>query len=221
MNRMLLAVRTFSPIQIFASSLENARARWRVAPPSAHNADAAQATDARLVAKHLAGDPHAFEELVKRYTGAVYNIAFRFTNNAADAEHVSQETFLRAWHALPRLVTNRPLKPYLLKIAVNLCRDWAEQNTVQTVDWDEQADHLFADDGGDPLENLTDRELQARVRAKLQGLPPLYRTVLALRYSEELTYEEMATALDLPLNTVRTHLHRAKARLRELLEQDE
>lgn len=218
---MSLAVRRPSLSQVLASSAAIARARWRVAQPAARTIEIAEGTDAVLVAKHLAGDPHAFAELVQRYTRAVYHIAFRFTNDAADAEHITQETFLRAWHALPRLDANRPLKPYFLKIAVNLCRDWAEQNTVQTVDLDGQAEQLYSDDADDPFQNLTDMELRARVRAKVELLPPLYRTVLALRYSEELSYEEMATALDLPLNTVRTHLHRAKTKLRVLLEQAE
>ncbi|MDL1897902.1 sigma-70 family RNA polymerase sigma factor, partial [Anaerolineae bacterium CFX7] len=111
-----------SPLQILASI-----ARARVAPPTVLSSANVELSDAALVAQHLAGDPHAFAELVQRYTGAVYNIAFRFTNNAADAEQISQETFLRAWRALPRLDAQRPLKPYLAKIALNLCRDWAAQ----------------------------------------------------------------------------------------------
>ena len=204
---------------ILASGLENARARVRATKPLTQHERAALA-DAELVARHLSGDPHAFAELVKRYTNAVYNITFRFTTNAADAEHLTQETFLRAWYALPRVDAQRPLKPYLLKIAVNLCRDWAAKMQVQFADLDEHAETL-ADDAPDPFENLSDGELRARVRAKLEQLPPLYRAVLTLRYSEELSYEEMASALDMPLNTVRTHLHRAKAKLRALLEQDE
>jgi RNA polymerase sigma-70 factor (ECF subfamily) len=207
--------------RVLAASGEGARARWRVAPPLARERRASSLADAELVAQHLAGDPRAFAELVKRYTNAVYNVTYRFTQNTAEAENLTQETFLRAWHALPRLDSERPLKPYLMKIAVNLCRDWAEQTRVKMVELDADDESLVADDAHDPLQNLSDQELRERVRAKLELLPPLYRTVITLRYSEDMTYEEMATALDLPLNTVRTQLHRAKARLRELLEQDE
>lgn len=203
-----------------ASSMERARARWRVTPRTRESEIHAR-DDAALAAKHLAGDPHAFAELVKRYTRAVYNVTYRFTNNAADAENLTQETFLRAWHALPRLALDRPLKPYFTKIAVNLCRDWAERNRIEMTALDADDETMFADDAHDPLRALSDRELRERVRAKLELLPPLYRTVIALRYNEEMAYEEMATALDMPLNTVRTHLRRAKARLRGLLEQDE
>lgn len=216
---MSLALHLSAPLSSLASSLTHARER--VAQPSARPIAVAAESDAKLVAKHLAGDPHAFAELVKRYSGAVYNVAFRFTNNAGEAEHVAQETFLRAWRSLPRLDAQRPLKPYLLKIAVNLCHDWAARALVQPVPWDEQAAELYVDDTADPFQNLSDMELRARVRTQLDQLPPLYRAVLTLRYSEELSYEEMAVALDLPLNTVRTHLHRAKAKLRALLERDE
>lgn len=206
-----------TPFPALTAAWENARARvrektWRRAE---------NFTDAELVAQHLAGDPRAFAELVKRYTHAVYNVTYRFTNHAEEAEHLTQETFLRAWNALARLDTQRPLKPYLMKIAVNLCRDWAEQTHVEWVGLDSQNETLLADDAADPLENLSDQELREHVRAKIELLPPLYRAVIVLRYTEELSYEEIAAALELPLNTVRTHLHRAKARLRELLEQAE
>ncbi|MBI4672153.1 MAG: sigma-70 family RNA polymerase sigma factor [Chloroflexi bacterium] len=204
-----------------ASSMDRVRARWRVARPRTRETETHAPDDATLAAKHLAGDPHAFAELVKRYTRAVYHVTYRFTNNAADAENLTQETFLRAWNALPRLALDKPLKPYFVKIAVNLCRDWAARNRVELTPLDADDETIFAADAHDPLQTVSDQELRARVRAKLELLPPLYRTVIALRYGEEMAYEEMATALEMPLNTVRTHLHRAKARLRELLEQDE
>lgn len=204
--------------QMLASSMDDARARWRTARSPQEPAHAVD--DAALVAKHLTGDPHAFAELVKQYTGVVYNVTYRFTNNAAEAENLTQETFLRAWNALPRIALDRPLKPYILKIAVNLCHDWAEQNQVAGATLDDHAETLAAGDAADPLQNASDRELRERVHAKLELLSPLQRTVIVMRYTEEMSYQEMATALDLPLNTVRTLLHRAKARLREWMEQD-
>jgi RNA polymerase sigma-70 factor, ECF subfamily len=214
----LAAAKRRNVFQMLASSMDDVRARWRTS--RAKDVPLREADDAALVAKHLAGDPHAFAELVKRYTSAVYNVTYRFTNNAAEAENLTQETFLRAWNALPRITTDRPLKPYILKIAVNLCHDWAEQNKVPSAALEEHEETLIADDAADPLQNVSDQELRERVRTKLELLSPMHRTVITMRYSEEMSYEEMATALSLPLNTVRTHLHRAKARLRELMEQD-
>lgn len=200
-----------------AAHIRTARKRW-LAVPIAETV--AAATDVELVTTHLAGDPRAFSELVKRYTQAIYNVAYRFTNDAHEAENLTQETFLRAWNVLPRLTLDKPLKPYFVRIAVNLCHDWAEQKKLANVTPLEEGDEIdFPDEESDPLRAVSDAELRDRVRANIELLPPLYRTVITLRYTEEMSYDEMATALDLPVNTVRTHLHRAKTRLRELLEQ--
>lgn len=181
----------------------------------------ARASDAALVTQHLAGDPRAFAELVKRYTNAIYNVTYRFTNDASEAENLTQETFVRAWHALPRLALDKPLKPYFIKIAVNLCRDWAEQKKIAwAAPFELENENAFADENADPLRAVSDNELRERVRVKMDALPPLFRAVLTLRYTEELSYEEISHALNMPLNTVRTHLHRARAKLRELLEQE-
>jgi RNA polymerase sigma-70 factor (ECF subfamily) len=204
---------------VFSAQIQSLRRKWLSAPSA--TTSLVISTDAELVTKHLAGDPQAFAELVKRYTGTIYNVAYRFTNDAYEAENIAQETFLRAWNVLPRLALDKPLKSYFVKIAVNLCHDWAEQKKVSIVlplDGDEDVD--LPDEGNDPLRAASDTELRERIQVNLELLPPLHRTVITLRYTEEMSYEEMASVLDLPVNTVRTHLHRAKGRLRHLLEQE-
>ncbi len=180
-----------------------------------------RATDAELVARYRAGEPEAFRELVNRHTPALYNLVYAFTGDRAESEHLTQETWLRVWSALARIQLDRPLKPYLLRVAINLCRTWAARKRMAwlSVDADEIQD-LLADESEDVFERLSKSELQRCVRAAIEKLPPLYRTVLVLRYSEDLSYEEIAEALNLPLNTVRTHLRRAKAKLRELLSRE-
>ncbi len=204
---------------VLAAQIESVRRRWLSAPTV--TAPLVIATDGELVSNYLAGDPQAFAELVKRYTSAIYNVAYRFTNDAHEAENVTQETFLRAWNALPRLALDKPLKPYFVKIAVNLCRDWAVQKKMATVlQFESEEEFDVPDENGDPLRAVSDAELRERIQQKLEDLPPLLRTVITLRYTEEMSYEEIAAALDMPMNTVRTHLHRAKGRLRYLLEQE-
>jgi RNA polymerase sigma-70 factor (ECF subfamily) len=212
------ALPAFPVPQFLAARIEATRRRWLSAPA----VEAVTiASDAELVTDHLAGDPRAFSELVKRYNRAIYNVTYRFTNDAYEAENLTQETFVRAWNALPRLALDRPLKPYFMKIAVNLCHDWAEQKKIENVlPLDAESETDIPDELGDPLRAVGEQELVEHIRTKMELLPPLYRTVLAMRYTEEMSYEEMTIALDMPLNTVRTHLHRARARLRELLEQD-
>lgn len=219
MNMTATALSSFPWSSGSAARIESTRRRW-LATPSAEVLGVS--SDAELVTRHLAGDPGAFSELVKRYTKAIYNVTYRFTNDAHEAENLTQETFIRAWSALPRISLDKPLKPYLAKIAVNLCHDWAEEKKIANdLPLEEEGEWDFPDEAGDPLRAASNEELRERIRVKLEALPPLYRTVITLRYTEEMSYDEMATVLDAPVNTVKTHLHRAKARLRELLEQEE
>lgn len=179
------------------------------------------ASDEELVRRHHSGEREAFGELISRYTPAVYNLIYRFTGNRAESENLTQETWVRLWTALPHVELDRPLKPYLLRIALNLCRSRAAKNrpAENDIDIDEAQDWLAQDDG-DIVDRLDDAELTERVRKAIDRLPGMYRAVLTMRYTEEMSYEEIAQALDLPLNTVRTYLHRAKARLREQLSLD-
>jgi RNA polymerase sigma-70 factor (ECF subfamily) len=178
-------------------------------------------SDETLAARHLDGDPQAFRELMQRYTTPIYNLAWRLTRDQMEAENITQDTFLRALNALPRVSLDQPLKPWLFKIAVNLCRQWAERKKPQLFsDFDEGGDtgiEAVPDGATPPLERLEENELRERIRAEVDRLPSLDQTVITLRYVEALTYEQIAQALDLPLNTVRTRLRRAKQKLRAAL----
>ena len=182
---------------------------------------AQQDTDEELVRRHRAGEREAFGELVSRYTPAVYNLIYRFTGNRGDSENLTQETWLRLWSALPRVALDRPLKPYLLRIAFNLCRSWAARARAPWLDVDiDEAQDWLTDEDEDVVDRLSEAELRERVVGAIDRLSPMYRAVMTLRYSEDLSYEEIAQTLNLPLNTVRTYLRRAKGRLRELLSKD-
>ncbi len=185
--------------------------------------------DEALVQRYLRGDQKAFRSLVERHTPAVYNLAYRSTNSGEDAADITQETFRRVVEALPSSRLDLPFKPWLLRITLNLCRDWAKRRrpvsfTSLTLD------HSLAeeDDLAEALPDLTplpaelleaDETRQALDRA-LQSLSEGYRTVITLRYAEDLSYQEIATTLNLPLNTVRTHLARAKKALHDRLRQE-
>jgi RNA polymerase sigma-70 factor (ECF subfamily) len=138
-----------------------------------------------------------------------------------DAENITQETFLRVVMALDRVRLDVPFKPYLFRIAVNLCHDWARKKRPELfTDLDTRDDttiEALADSAPPLWERLEKEELVARVNAAMEHLPAPYQTTLTLRYVEDLSYEEIAQALDLPLNTVRTHLRRAKQKLRARL----
>jgi RNA polymerase sigma-70 factor (ECF subfamily) len=178
--------------------------------------------DESLVAQSVRGDTQAFAELVTRYTGPIFNLAFRLTSDRAEAENVTQEAFLRAYTALPRSRTELAFKPWLFQIAVNLCRDLARKKrptAFAEMPSDEEAalEDLIEDESPLPLDQVESHELGQALARAVAGLPEVYRAVVTLRYTEELAYEDIASVLKLPVNTVRTHLFRAKAMLRKTL----
>jgi len=179
-------------------------------------------SDESLVTQSLRGDAQAFAELVTRYTTPIFNLAFRLTNDRAEAENVTQETFLRAYKALPRSRTELAFKPWLFQIAVNLCRDLARKKQPAAFselaqEADASPEEAIEDESPLPLDQIEERELQRALARAIANLPDIYRVVVTLRYTEELSYEDMAAVLKLPVNTVRTHLFRAKATLRKSL----
>ncbi len=181
-------------------------------------------SDEELVRRFVRGDRSTFDTLVRRHTRSVYNLAYRFTQDAMEAENITQETFLRAFAALPNSRTDLPFRPWLFKIAANLCRNWARRKAavpfseVGDSAEDESAVESIVDDRPLPLEQIEEQEMLALLRQAITRLPLAYRLAVTLRYTEGLSYAEIAEALDLPLNTVRTHLLRSKLLLRSALE---
>jgi len=179
-------------------------------------------SDEALVKQSLRGDASAYAELVTRYAAPIYNLAFRLTDDRAEAENVSQETFLRAYIALPRSRTDLAFKPWLFQIAVNLCRDLARKKRPAAfseleTETEPDPEESVEDESPLPLDQIEERELVQALSRAIAALPEIYRAVVTLRYTEELSYEDMAAVLKLPVNTVRTHLFRAKSLLRKSL----
>jgi RNA polymerase sigma-70 factor (ECF subfamily) len=179
-----------------------------------------EAIELELIQKARSGDDEAFGQLINHYTPTLYRVVFRMVNDHAETENIVQDAFLRAWQALPRYRTDRPFFPYLVTIAVNLVRDlWRKERFIDFGDMDDLSKYLPDSQPG-PENHLEHKELLGALAGAVAALPPTYRTVIALRYDAGLSYQEIAEAVNLPLNTVRTHLHRAKRRLRLLLEEE-
>jgi RNA polymerase sigma-70 factor, ECF subfamily len=178
-------------------------------------------SDELLVRRYLRGDVSAFEQLVERYTAALFNLAYRLTQDRGEAEQIVQESFIRAMGALKRVRTDLPLKPWLLQITLNLCRTLYHRQrplTFSELTPDDDAEQYeLTDESPLPHDWAELQETRELVRRAVTALPPAYRAVLTLRYNEDLTYEDIAQVLELPLNTVRTHLFRAKEQLRSRL----
>lgn len=180
-------------------------------------------TDIILVKEFLAGDAIAFDAIVEKYHGNVYRLAYKFTKRSEDAQDITQDTFLRAYQALLKRPEKMNLKPWLMTICVNLCRNLAKKKknyNFSDLESEEEGDNLverLQDKGLDPKEMAVKKELCARVQMAVQKLPIKYQTVIELRYVEDLSYEEIAEVLQIPLNTVKVHLNRAKKSLESFL----
>ena len=189
-------------------------------------------TDEALLKQYKAGDERSFRTLIERYNAPIYNLAFRFLRDSMEAENVTQETFLRIVSVADRIHLDTPFKPYLFRVALNFCRDLArkkhpilftELNSASSRDGGAEtasASEAIPDDSPPLWELMEHAELRSRLNVAMDALPLVYKAVITLRFTEEFSYEEIAQTLDLPLNTVRTHLRRAKDRLRLGLERD-
>ncbi len=174
-----------------------------------------------LVAASKTGDQDAFAQLVQRHQRRVFNLVFRMLQQYEEANEVTQETFLAAWQGLPSFRGDARFSTWLYRIAYNCCLKQLEQRKRdKALQAAVQAEQSFQQESCDEraAEELEARERQALVREHLSLLPAKYRIVLILRHLQELTYEEMAEILTMPIGTIKTHLFRARNLLKERLE---
>ena len=178
--------------------------------------------DAQLVKRCLRGDEKAFEELLAAYRGPVYGICLRMVRNEADAEDLAQEVFVRTFNALDRYNPTYPFSSWLYRIASNLCIDFIRGRRAGQVSLDEPIDggdgempRQFPSNRRDPARELETKEMMAVLEEALAAMPEHYRIIVILRHQEELSYEEIADNLDIPLGTVKARIHRARNMVRD------
>ncbi len=175
-----------------------------------------------LLSRARQHDEAAFSAVVELYAGAVFRVVRRMVRDTMESEAIVQETFWRFWQVLPRYGMDRPLLPYLATIASNLARDrYRRERRLEDLSLDDVLEGQ-GDEAEAGVERLLDDEsaLQ-RLAEYVRDLPFAYRAVISLRYEAGMSYEQIAATLSLPLNTVRTHLRRAKQVLRRRLEEDD
>jgi RNA polymerase sigma-70 factor, ECF subfamily len=171
--------------------------------------------DHDLARRARQGDRDAFGEIVRRHQQAVFNAAYRVLGNTLDAEDATQEAFVRAYQFFDKFDSNRPLAPWLKRIAVNVCLNRLGGRKAEAPLDDEQ--NVAADPGPGPETRTVLREREMRIRAELSRLPPRYRIVIELRHFQALSYDEIASALKRPLNDVKSDRFRARKLLAERL----
>lgn len=173
-------------------------------------------TDQEAVQRCLAGDTDAFSTLVERYGGRVYNIALRITNDTDAAADCAQEAFIRAYRALHQYDASLPFGPWIYRIATNTSLNHVQRWHAHETPVEVFPESVEPDDAG-PESSALKREELDEVLAAMAELPAHYRAALALRHMQQLSYQEVADSLGIPLGTVKTHLHRARAALKARL----
>jgi RNA polymerase sigma-70 factor (ECF subfamily) len=169
-----------------------------------------------LVRRGQAGDHDAFARLVEHNQAGVYNLILRMTRDPQEAADLTQEAFLRAWRSLPGFRAEAKFSTWLYRIAYNVCLSRRVISKATFAD-PSAAERIPMPEREEPQALFLQQERREHILAAMHQLSPAYRVVLDLYYYRECTYEEIAAILDLPLNTVKTHLRRAKAALKERL----
>lgn len=178
----------------------------------------AREDDTGLLRRLQAGEAEAFEELVRAHQHRVFGVALRMLGNAAEAEEIAQDVFLRAHRALPGFRGEAKLSTWLYAIASRLCLTRLAAGERSFIRQGEDSVVRLPHDASGPDALLEQTELDAALHRAIAELPDERRIVVVLRDLEGLSYEEIADALDLPTGTVRSRLHRARLDLKDKLE---
>lgn len=163
------------------------------------------------LARAQAGDHDAFAELVEQHESMVYGIAYNFFGDRSKAEEVAQDVFLQLYRSLEAIETDAHLLFWLRQVTTRRCIDQARRTRLKAVSLDDAVEIRSAEKPADPL-------LDRRLRRLVQELPDVQRAVVTLRYQEDLDPSEICRIVGMPVNTVKSHLHRALQALRRKLE---
>jgi len=184
------------------------------------------ATDEELVARSIGGDADSFNQLILRWERPIYALAYRTIGREEDARDVCQETFLRAFRALPGFRGQAKFSSWLYRIALNLCRDWIRrERRAPIVQPPEDVDVMELAAASEPSESIEDlvarKDLSRAVERAMALLPDEQRTAIVLKEYHGLTFQEIAELLGCPLSTVKTRLYQGLTVLRRELAKGE
>lgn len=184
--------------------------------------------DVLLVQNALSGDQTAYTQLMKLYKNSVYHTIFKMVRNNDDADDLTMEAFGKAFNRLEQYSPDFAFSTWLFKIATNNCIDFMRKKRVPVASIDvgiENKDGAFffiepKTNEKTPEEELIHQQKIKTMRAFVDKIKPKYKELLELRYFEELSYEEISDALNLPLGTIKVQLFRARESLATLMEKN-
>ena len=177
-----------------------------------------EAAQRSLVTRAQRGDASAFGELIRLTQAAVYHVCLRMMGERREAEDMAQETFVRVYERLHTFDPQRPFLPWVRRVAANYCLNQLSRRAPVSTSFDDASD--WPEEAAGPLAQIEQAEQARRVRAALLRLAPRQRAVVELRHFQELSYDEIAQALNLPISDVKSDLFRARRQLAEMLKDD-
>jgi RNA polymerase sigma-70 factor (ECF subfamily) len=170
-----------------------------------------------LVERCRQGDETAFRELVDQYKGLVFALIARSIPNRARAEELAQDVFLKVHRGLPYFRGESRLSTWVYRIVINtLSQERPELATTSLDETDDEQRPVLQPGADDPA--FGELVLKDRLQKAIEQLPVRYQVLINGHYLKGMQYDELAAALEMPMGTVKTHLHRAKRQLRRLLE---
>jgi RNA polymerase sigma-70 factor (ECF subfamily) len=214
------------------ASLARGTARWLAHPRQDERPlaapDYASLDDRELAVLAARGREPAFRELLTRYERPVFSLVYRMVRDRTLAEDLAQESFVRAFNAIGSYKPSYKFSNWILKIANNHTIDHLRKRKLDTVsihgsphattpDEVSQTQVVVASEGESPHDYVEHKELGGQIERAIGELREEYRTAIVLRHVEGYAYDEIAEIMDVPLGTVKTYLHRARAELREHL----
>ena len=184
--------------------------------------------DLDLVRSALDGDEEAFARLMARYKNTIYFMLLKMVNNKSDAEDLTLEAFGKAFKNLHQYSPSFAFSTWLFKIASNNCIDFLRKKKGITITIENSSENNDSDNSAriisresNPEEKLIRKQNAILMRSMVRKLKPRYQTLVEYRYFREMSYEEIATELKLPLGTVKAQLFRAREMLFKLIETTE
>lgn len=169
--------------------------------------------DEQIVALCQRGRQEGFARLLLAYQERVYRRAYSFVHNRDDALDLTQDVFLKVIRTVGSFVPGRPLWPWLRRITTNVCLNFLrDRPALLSLDGPDSMPEPAG--GEDPLDAAVSAWSWSQLQAAMGRLPPLLRMAVVLRHQEGLSYEEVASAMEVPLGTVKTYLFRARRFLR-------
>ncbi|MBA3644598.1 MAG: sigma-70 family RNA polymerase sigma factor [Gemmatimonadaceae bacterium] len=190
--------------------------------------DYSEVSDQQVVVYAQQGREDAYRELITRYERPVFSLIFRMVRDKETAEDLAQETFIKVLNNIDRYLPEFKFSSWLFKIANNITIDFLRRRQIDTISIEGAPDAVTAESkrataialasgGESPLQELESKELGEQIERAIGKLRPEYRACILLRHVEDYSYDEIAEIVKLPLGTVKTYIHRARAELREHL----